>query len=72
MGQIFKRSLDSVKQNRVLSHFQFAQRFYLTIIYCEQFYESLKHIEKTRQAFIFLKQLTKEEIWRLKDSLNRV
>ena len=28
-------------------------------------------MEKTRKAFIFLKQLTKEEIWRFKDSLNR-
>ena len=30
-----------------------------------------KHIEKTRQAFIFLKQPTKEEIWKFKDLLNR-
>ena len=28
-------------------------------------------IEKTRKAFIFLKEPTKEEIWRFKDSLNR-
>ena len=53
-----------------MSHYQFAQRFYLNIIYCEQFYESI-YIEKTRKAFILLKQSTKEEIWRLKDSLNR-
>ena len=30
-----------------------------------------KHIEKTRKALIFLKQPTKEEIWRFKDLLNR-
>ena len=30
-----------------------------------------KHIEKTRKTFIFLKQPTKEETWRFKDSLNR-
>ena len=41
MGQIFKLSLGSIYQNRVLSHFQFAQRFYLNIIYCEQFSESI-------------------------------
>ena len=29
-----------------------------------------KHTEKTRKAFILLKQPTKEEIWRSKDSLN--
>ena len=52
----------------ILSHFKFAQRFYLNIVYCDQFYES---IEKTRQAFIFLKQPSKEEILRFKDSLNR-
>ena len=28
-------------QNRVLSHFQFAQRFYLNIIYREQFQWSI-------------------------------
>ena len=28
------------KQNRVLSHFQFAERFYVNTIYCEQFHES--------------------------------
>ena len=28
-------------QNRVLRHFQFAQRFYLNTIYCEKFYESI-------------------------------
>ena len=73
MGQIFKRSLAIVKKkNLVLSHFQFAQPCYLTISYCNQFYESLKHIEKTRQAFIFLNQPTKEKIRRFKVSLNRV
>ena len=30
-----------------------------------------KHIEKTRKALIFLKQPTKEEMWRFKDLLNR-
>ena len=29
------------------------------------------YIEKTRKACIFLKQPTKEEIWRFKDALNR-
>ena len=41
-GQLFKRSLASIKQNRVLSHFLFAQRFYLNTIYCEQFCESIQ------------------------------
>ena len=30
-----------------------------------------KHLEKTGKAFIFLKQPTKEEIWRFKYSVNR-
>ena len=30
-----------------------------------------QHIEKTRKVFFFLKQPTKEETWRFKDSLNR-
>ena len=34
MGQLFKRSL--VK--RALSHFQFAERFYVNTIYREQFH----------------------------------
>ena len=41
MGQLFKRSLANVYLHRVLSHFQFAQRYYLRTIYCEQFYESM-------------------------------
>ena len=36
-GQLFKRSLARVSQNRVLSHFHFSQRFYLNTIYREQF-----------------------------------
>ena len=28
-------------QNRVLSHIQFAERFYVNTIYCEQFHESI-------------------------------
>ena len=36
-----KEDLTSVKQNRVLSHFQFAERFYVNTIYCEQFHESI-------------------------------
>ena len=35
-GQFFKRSLASVQQNRVLSHFQF-----ICTIYREQFHESM-------------------------------
>ena len=31
----------------------------------------MKAIEKARKASIVLKQSTKEEIWRFKDSLNR-
>ena len=39
--------LASVKENRVLSHFQFAQRFYVNTIYREQFYESMwRRLEK--------------------------
>ena len=41
MGQLFKQGFTSVKQNRVLSHFQFAERFYVNTIYCEQFHESI-------------------------------
>ena len=36
----FKRSLASVWQNRVLSHFQFAERFHKNTIYREQFMKS--------------------------------
>ena len=37
-GQSFKRTLTLVfNKNRVLSHFQFAQRFYVNTIYGEQF-----------------------------------
>ena len=39
-GQLFKRSLASVWQKRVLSHFQFAERFYKNTIYREQFMKS--------------------------------
>ena len=35
--QLFKQSLAGVKQNFILSHFQFAQRFYLKTIFHEQF-----------------------------------
>ena len=35
LGQLFERSLASVKQNPVLSHFQFAERFYENTIYCK-------------------------------------
>lgn len=37
MGQLFKQSLVHVKQNHVLSYFQFSQHFYLYTIYSEQF-----------------------------------
>ena len=40
-GHLFKRSLASAYQNRVQSHFQFAQWFYLNTTYCETFYESI-------------------------------
>ena len=36
-GQLFKRSPATVIYNRVLSHFQFAERFYVNAIYREQF-----------------------------------
>ena len=42
MGQLFKRSLASVWQNCVLSHFRFAERFNVNIIYRDQFHESIK------------------------------
>ena len=38
LRRLFKRSLTSVWQNRVLSHFQFAQRFFLSTIRREQFH----------------------------------
>ena len=41
-GQLFKRSLASVKQNRVLRHFQFAQCFYLNTICREKFHENMR------------------------------
>ena len=41
MGQLVKQGLTSVKQNRVIIHFQFAERFYVNTIYCEQFHESI-------------------------------
>ena len=46
-GQLFKRSLASVKQDRVLSHFQFAERFYISTIYREEFHEIIwRRLEK--------------------------
>ena len=39
-GQLFKRSSASVNYNRVVSHFQFAERFYVNAIYREQFHDS--------------------------------
>ena len=41
-GQLFKRSLASVWQNSVLSHFQFAERFFVNIIFREKFNDSIK------------------------------
>ena len=41
LGRLFKRRLTSVSKNRVLSHFQFAQRFYLNTICREQFHQSI-------------------------------
>ena len=41
-GQLFKRSLASVKQNPVLSHFQFTWHFYPNTIYREKFRESIR------------------------------
>ena len=35
--------LNEVSQNRVLSHFQYAKRFYQNTVYREQFYESIKY-----------------------------
>ena len=36
-----------LKQNRVLSHFQFAERFYVNTTYREQFHESIwRRLEK--------------------------
>ena len=40
-GQLFKQGLTSVKQNRILSHFRFAELFYVNTIYCEKFHESI-------------------------------
>ena len=41
-GQLRKRSLASVKQNRFLSHFQFAQGFYLNTICRKKFHENMR------------------------------
>ena len=38
LGQLFDRSLASVQQNCVPSHFQFGERFYANTIYREQFH----------------------------------
>ena len=47
MGQLFRRSLASVYQNRVLRHFQFTERFYVHTFYREQFHESIwRRLEK--------------------------
>ena len=59
-GQLFKRNLASVKQRRVLSHFQFAERSFVNTIF-----------KVDTKAFVFLKEPTKDEIWRSKDFLNR-
>ena len=39
-GQLFKRSSASVNYNRVVSHFQFAERFYVNAIDREQFHDN--------------------------------
>ena len=41
-GQLCKRNLASVKQNRVLSHFQLGQYFYLNTICREKVHESMR------------------------------
>ena len=41
MGRLFKQGLTSVKQNRIRSHFRFAELFYVNTIYCEKFHESI-------------------------------
>ena len=40
--QLFKQSLASVKQNHILSNFQFAKCFYLNTIYHEKVHESIR------------------------------
>ena len=51
MGQLFQRILASVWQNRVLSHFQFAERFCVNTIYREKFNESIwRTLEKHLSA----------------------
>ena len=37
-GRLFQRSLASVQQNCVLSHFHFAERFYVNTIFREEFH----------------------------------
>ena len=56
-GQLFKRSLAIVLKNRLLSHFQFAESFYVNTIYRVQL------IKKTKKEFVPLKYSIKEEIW---------
>ena len=41
LDRLFKRRLTSVYKNRALSHFQFAQRFYLNTICRKQFHQSI-------------------------------
>ena len=66
-GWIFKRSLANLQQNHVLSHFQFAQLFYLNTGYQEQFHGSnrvdwtniyflkITHLERDLGVQLFLK-----------------
>ena len=52
-GQLFKRSLASVQQNGVLSHFQFTRLFYLNTIYREKFHKSIRRrLDKHRLTFV--------------------
>ena len=56
LGQLFKQSLASVWQNRVLSHFQFAERFYINTTYREEFHEiTWRRLEQHLLEFVFLK-----------------
>ena len=43
MGRLFKRSLADAQQNRVPSHFHFAQSWYIKTVHCEYYRVVIKN-----------------------------
>ena len=64
--QLFKRSLASVKQNHILSNFQFAKIMLLSQHHLS-WKGSWKHKVSTGKALIFFKLPAEEDVWRSKD-----